>query len=276
MFEVIKVFLALTGSTVCGLYDLKTTNMLDWLAIAMIITGFGLHVAESFIISSFEPLIMWFVVVGAFFLFSLFMYYAGYWGGGDGELLIAIGSLLPVYGGSMLFSLDFFINTFLVGGLYSIVYAIVLTIRNPKIKNSFFKKLKRDAYSIFISTLFLFSVLFVFFYILTPHMILFPIIISFLFLSMLILYRLAKAVEKLGFYKRIPVSRLREGDMIGEDIPKLGIYKKLIRGLTKDEIKRIRKVKKYVIVREGVRYGPVFPLALAFTLVYGSVFSFLI
>lgn len=275
MFEVIKVAVALAGSSICGLYDLKTTNMLDWLAIAMIIIGFGIHATESFVTASFEPLVAWLIVVGSFFLFSIFMYYAGYWGGGDGELLMAIGSLLPMgMYGSMLFSLNFFINTFLVGGVYSIAYAIIIAAKNNKIKKTFFANLKGDIAPIFLLALSTFSILFLFFYFFLGQ-ILFPVIISFLLFSMLVLYRLAKIVEKEGFYKRIAASQLREGDMIGEDLPKLKIYKKLIRGLTTEEIRKIRRIKKFVMVREGVRYGPVFSLALAFTLLYGSVFGFL-
>ncbi len=273
MFEFIKIALALGGSSICGLYDLKTTDMLDWLAIAMIVLGFGLHAAESFVTASWEPMIAWLTVVGFFFTFSLFMYYAGYWGGGDGELLIAIGSLLP---SSLLFSLNFFINSFLVGGIYSIAYAVILTAKNNKIKKAFAARLKGDIRPISLLVLSTFSILFIMFYFLTPWLIFFPFAISLLLFSMLILYRLAKVVEKVGFYRSVRTSQLKEGDMIGEDLPKLKIYKKLIRGLTKEEIKKIRKAKRTVMIREGVRYGPVFPLALAFTLYYGSVFGFVI
>jgi hypothetical protein len=74
-----------------------------------------------------------------------------------------------------------------------------------------------------------------------------------------------------GFYKKIPVSKLKIDDMIGEDIPKLKIYKKFIRGLTKKEVQKIKKMKKYVIIREGIRFTPVFFISLIITLLFGDI-----
>ena len=89
-----------------------------------------------------------------------------------------------------------------------------------------------------------------------------------------ILLVFARAVEKKGFYKRIPVSKLRVDDMIGEDIPKLKVYKREIRGLTEKEVRKIKKYRKYVTIKEGVRYGPVFFLTLIFMLFFGDILSF--
>ena len=60
--------------------------------------------------------------------------------------------------------------------------------------------------------------------------------------------------------------------MLGEDIPRLRLYKKYIKGLTAEQIKRIKRVKRYVTIREGIRYGIVFPLSLVFTLFLGDFF----
>jgi hypothetical protein len=66
------------------------------------------------------------------------------------------------------------------------------------------------------------------------------------------------------------VSKLKFDDMLGEDIPRLRLYKKHLKGLTKDQVSKIKKMKKYVLIKEGVRYGIVFPLALLFTLFFGD------
>jgi hypothetical protein len=60
--------------------------------------------------------------------------------------------------------------------------------------------------------------------------------------------------------------------MLGEDIPKLRLYRKYIKGMTKEQVAKIKKNKRYVVIREGVRYGIVFPLALLFTLFFGDFF----
>lgn len=284
IFSYIYIAIALGGGTICGLYDLKTTNMLDKLAIAMIALGFGLHAVESLLIGSVMPLTLSLISAGAFFAFGFFMYKAGYWGGGDGEMLIAIGVLLPYAPfqsalslQSLSFSLDFFMNSFIVGGVYSIIYALVVGIMNRKVVSVFFKRMKAEAKGTITLTLATFLLLFSIFYILPiREPFTFPFLMSLLLFLMLVLFKFAKVVEEVGFYRRIPVSKLKVDDMVGEDLPRLKIYKKIIRGLTPKEVAMIRKSKKFVLVREGVRYSIVFALALAFTLLFGNFANFLI
>ncbi len=80
----------------------------------------------------------------------------------------------------------------------------------------------------------------------------------------------------LEFYRRIPTSKLIVDDVLGEDIPRLKLYQKKIRGLKLEEIKKIKKIKRYVIVKEGIRSGLVFPIALAITLYFGDLILFLV
>ncbi len=94
-----------------------------------------------------------------------------------------------------------------------------------------------------------------------------------------VLYLIRKPGVKrkgLEFYRKIPSSKLKIDDVIGEDIPKIKIFKKKIRGLTTAEIKKIRRYKRYVIVREGIPYVIVFPIALAITLYFGDLILFLV
>ena len=90
---------------------------------------------------------------------------------------------------------------------------------------------------------------------------------------MFVFYKYSKIIEQ-GFYKKIPVKELRVDDMLGQNIPKLKLYKKYIKGLTKTQVRKIKKTRNYVIIREGIRYGMVFPLALLFTLLFGDFFLF--
>lgn len=270
MFELIRIFIALIGSGIAGIWDLKTTNIPDSVCIAMIISAFSLHTIQGFLTNDFSLLINATIVGALFLIFSLVMYFTGQWGGGDGELLIAIGVLLPVssYVTYFPFSLSFFINMIFIGAIYSIIYSLILAYRNPKVRKDFFKNLKETksiSIMIFILILFLFST------ILNEGLLS---LIFILLLALFIFQKFAKSIER-GFYKRIPVSKLKPDDMIGEDIPKLKIYKKFIRGLTKKEVQKIKKYRKYVKIKEGIRYGIVFFLALLFTLLYGD-FLFLL
>lgn len=282
MFELIKIATAAIGSAVCGLWDLKTTEIPDILAIAMAVLGIGIHAWESYLIGNLAPLVSSLTVGGIFLLFSLIMYYIGWWGGGDGELLVAIGTLMPAYPAALFsqatllpFPLGFFMNVFFIGAVYSIVYAAVLTAKDRTLFKEVKSKLKANIMSITSLSLFTLVVLlsvsvyvnFISYY---------PLLIAFLVFSLLVIQQFVKVVETKGFYKKIPSSKLRKGDMIGEDIPKLKIYKRFIRGLTEEEVRKIKNIKKTVVIREGVRFGPVFPLALLFTVLYGDIVSLLI
>ena len=263
MFEAVKLAVALGGSTACALYDLKTSDMLDVLAIGMIIFGLGIHAYESYILGDPLPFLLSAGTGLLFLAFGLLMYYTGSWGGGDGELLVAIGVLLPVGFLTPLFTPLFFLNVFLVGGIYSLVYSAVITRNNSRVWREFrasvVRNRKKDLFaaSAFLAAFGLASL----------------VLESPLFLAAGLLLavspfalRFARAVEAYGFYRRIPVSRLRKGDVIGEDVPEAGVFKKYIRGLTEEEVSRLKRVRKFVTVRDGVRYGPVFPLALLLTL----------
>jgi len=271
MFELLLLAIALIGSFAAGLYDLKTSNIPDILCILMLITGLAIHSYTGFSTGDFSLLIDSLLYGGLFLLFGLIMYLSGQWGGGDGELLVALGVLLPrvpfvkTY---FPFPISFFINSFFIGAAYSIGYSIILSIKNPFVSKNFLNSIKQPL---------LLSVLAIFLTLSVVSFSYFKIIsiIFFLFFLLILFWKFAHAIE-IGFYKRIPVSKLKVDDMLGEDIPKLKLYKKFIRGLTKEEVKKIKKTKRYIIIREGIRYGLVFPLSLLFTLLLGDIFFLLL
>jgi Flp pilus assembly protein protease CpaA len=223
MFELLLVAIALIGSFAAGIYDLKTTNIPDKVCIAMIILGIIIHALNGFLTNDFTILLNSLFFAGIFLIIGLVMYYAGWWGGGDGELLIAVGILLPTLffvKTQFPFAISFFINTWFIGAIYSVIYVIILAYKDKGIGKSFFD-------------------------------------------------RIGILLTK-GYYRKISVRKLKPDDMIGENIPRLKIYKRFIRGLTKKEVIKIKKIRKYVIIKEGIRYGIVFPLTLLFTLLFGD------
>jgi len=267
MFEEIKLAAAFLGGIICGIYDLKTSNMLDPIAWVMIALGIGLHAYESYITGNWFILQWCLIVVTFFFIFSLFMYYRGYWGGGDGEMLIAYGALLPFgLNESLLFPLLLFLNIFLVGGIYSVIYSYILIAKNKKMFNKLKKELKGYKKYLFGFVGALIGAIII--AITNPFIFPLVLIIALLFLYPPIL-KFSEFVEKNLFKRKIPVSKLKEDDVLGEDIPELGLKAKLVRGLSKEEVEKIKKVRKYVVIKEGVRFIPVFPIAL-----FLSLFSF--
>lgn len=271
MFEEIKLAVALLGGIICGIYDLKTSNMLDPVAWVMIAFGIGLHAYESYITGNWFILQWCLIVVGLFFLFSLFMYYRGYWGGGDGEMLIAYGALLPLgLNGSPSFPLLLFINIFLVGGIYSLFYSFILITKDKKTLSKIKKELREYEKYFFACIGALVGA--IIFGVINPFAAPLLLVVALFFLYPPIL-KFSEFVEQNVFKRKIPVSKLKEDDVLGEDIPQLGLKAKLVRGLSKEEVKKIRKVRKYVVIKEGVRFIPVFPTALILSL-YSFPFVF--
>ncbi len=83
-------------------------------------------------------------------------------------------------------------------------------------------------------------------------------------IGMFSLWRFGKTVEEIGFKKRIKVSELKEGDVLDDS--------KVWDGLTKKQVKKFQKSgKKYVVIKEGVRFAPTFPLALLITILFGDI-----
>jgi hypothetical protein len=259
MFGLVRLAIALLGTLAAGAWDLKTTDVPDKIVFPMIAAGLALGAAEGLVTGDWSVLVQSLVVVLAFTAFSVLMYYAGAWGGGDGALLVAVGSLLPVWPFAnamdfLPFPLAYFVSVFAVGLVYSSAYLIVTTLRNKKASAAFRREFSKIsvAYAPVVVLLLLF----------VPML---PPLFSFAFALVLLaappLYALSSASDEF-FYRRIRSAGLRPGDMIGEDLPRLNIFKRRIRGLTPREVAAIRKMKSSVLVRSGVRYGIVFFLAL--------------
>ncbi|MEM5802128.1 MAG: prepilin peptidase, partial [Candidatus Aenigmatarchaeota archaeon] len=219
------------------------------------------------------------VIVGLIFLgFGFLMYYLGQWGGGDAKLLSAIGFLLPVKPEFSVqtflpFPLTFFINLFFVGAAYMLIYAFIYSISNQKIFFYFIKDIKASGK--FLSITLAFFLIFIIFFSsfnsikmlgFLSFSFVTQITLVFLLFSILLflIWKFARTVEKHGFVKRIPISKLKVGDVLANS--------RYIEGITAEELKKIKKSgRKFVKIKEGVRFGLAFPLALLTTIYFGDI-----
>lgn len=268
----IPLFVALSGSTLAALWDLKTTEIPDIIPHLMILFGILFHTFYSLYHENFSFLVYSLVYGLSFLGFGFLLYFLGQWGGGDAKVLAAIGFLLPLYPSSnfISFPLSFLFNVFFVGAVYIILYTLIFSFMNRKIWGFFFKEMRGYAKTLAVGSLSLFILLlatnFYFFSIRLKENLIFSFSIPLLTSLLIIIIKFAKIVEDHGFKKRIPVSKLKVGDVLLES--------KVWEGITERELKRIRRSKKkYVWIKEGVRFGPVFPLALILTLFYGDFIS---
>lgn len=284
MIELIALVAALIGSTAGAAYDLRTTEIPDGVFYVMIAIGITLAVTRSCLAWSVWPAVTSALVCLGFFVFGFLMYKAGQWGGADVFLLASIGLLVPELPAGFSpraifpFPLSFIFNLFLIGAPYMLIYALVIALSNKNVLRVFFNDMKASCRLITLSSI----VLFIIFvglslylsslldirmsYLEAVQRSLLPV---FMTIGFFIVWKFAKAVEDIGFKKRIPVSKLKVGDILNE-------WREL-RGVTKQELKKIKRSRKrYVVIKEGVRFAPSFVLALVFTLYYGdAIFLFL-
>lgn len=261
------IFIAAAGSIIAGLWDLKTTEVPDEVPTLMISLGLFIHFVNAAITGDFYLFYLSMLIGTLLLLIGLAMYKKGQWGGADAWMLAAIGYLIPIYNGKI-FMISYLFNFLIISAAYMVVYAIIIGLINKSVLSHFKDELKLRskivagiplAYAIFI----IFMLNFV-----PTYASIVPIIYTFLLVTFLTIFWVyGKTIEKYAFRKKIPVSKLKSGDVLEE---------MLWRGITEEEIKDIRKKKKFVVVKEGVRFVPVFPITLIVTLLYGNILLMLL
>ena len=274
---------AFAGTTIAAIWDLKTTEVPDQLPYIMIAIALLFYGYQSIAEWSFWPILNSLIYGLVFLGFGALMYYIGQWGGADSLILSAVGFLLPVapqgFSSTILpFPVSYFINMFMVGAVYMMLYAFVFALRNRKILSGFVTDLKASVNILAVG----FIGLFILFYAAglniskifygsvdftrAFYMSLYPL---FSVAVLYVVWRFAKSVELHGFRRRVPISKLKVGDMLLSE-------KKLI-GVTKEQVNALKKSgKMYVDIKNGVPFAVAFPLALLVTLFYGDLILFLI
>ncbi|OGI15377.1 hypothetical protein A3K63_05700 [Candidatus Micrarchaeota archaeon RBG_16_49_10] len=281
MIDFLLLGVAFAGSLLAGIIDLKTTEVPDWIPYAMGTIGILANITKSILSGSYIP-IAYSAAVGLGYLgFGFLLYYLGQWGGGDAKILSAIGFLIPTFSTGKIFFpfyIGFLFNVFFVGAIYMIAYILVLSFINRGIWKSFFKGMagiRKPAilYSglavLLAAALFVYLSAFRFGLFPVDFAVKFSLFVLLIVSGMFLLWRFAKTVEDVGFKKRIPLAKLKEGDVILES--------KIWEGLTKKQVDEIKKSgKRYVWIKEGVRFTMAFPLALLFTILVGEGFVWLL
>ena len=280
VFELLSLSIALIGSLAAGIWDLKTTDIPDKIPHLMMVAGVAIAVAESVLQSNYWILFSSLISGGSLFAIGFLMYYFGQWGGGDAKILSAIGFLIPSipsqFPGKIIlpFPISFLFNVFLIGTIYMLSYAVIYAFMNRKLLGIFFKDVKGNQKVIYLGSVAMFACFFIINYFLSTYLLDYfnlqiALINSILLLigtvGIYVIFKFAKIVQDHGFTKKIPISKLKVGDVLLEN--------KLFEGITEKEIKKLKRTgKRFVSVKEGVRFGLAFPLALLFTIYFGDAF----
>ena len=257
MLEILLI--AVAGSVLAGLWDLKTTEVPDQLPIGMVIVGIAYWILQGFL-GDWYPFTVSIIIGTTLLTVGLVMYKKGQWGGADAWILAAIGYMVPVYNG--IFILPYLMNFMLVSIFYTIAYSVIIGLLNRSVLKYVAKDFRENLKFILgvpagvIIAILVASTS-------VPRIItLIPKLVPLIFL-LLVFWRYAFVIEKHVFRKRIPVSKLRKGDVLegGNWV-----------GLTDQQIKKLRKQKHFVVVKDGMRFVPVFAIALVLTLLFGNLF----
>ncbi len=253
------------GTIIAGIWDLKTTEVPDELAIGLVVIGILYWLANWLLMGDFTSF-MFSMLVGSILLgVGLLLYKKGQWGGADAWIMAAVGYSIPFYNGQ-LFIIPYVMNFMIVSIVYTVLYAGIMGFTNPKTLPLFKKDLKGNARMISIP--FIASVIVYLAYLSTNirHLLPLSTVLISIFL-VVIFWRYALVIEKHVFRKKISAKKLKVGDVL-ENMNWIG--------LTERQVRNLKKTRRQVVIKTGVRFVPVFAITLLLTLLYGNLFLILI
>jgi len=261
MLEII--LLLLIGLIIASLWDLKTTEVPDEIPYLLIIVGIFYWLIIGSASNDFTNLFYSLTIGSLLLAFGLLLYKLGKWGGADAWLLAAIGYTIPLHN-NQIFMAGFILNFLVVATAYTVIYTLIIGLMNRESFSYLREDLRRNYKIFFIPLAFLSFPVYLYSrgVFLTSSLI--PSVSIFL---LLIFWRFAVNIERKIFTRKISSSKIKEGDVLEEMV---------WRGLTDQEVERIKKNRKYVTIKEGIRFVPVFPITLVVTLIYGTLFCSLI
>ena len=239
-------YAVLTIFCFAGIYDLKTSNVPDYLPYFLILLG----IINSF----FSRLLLDSLILGSvFWCFGYLLFKLGAWGDGDFWLFASLGFLFPkpFYYSILPYPISLSVNLLLIGSFYSLIYIFCLLWIKKKVRKILYSMLKDNKLEIFGCAAF--SVLL---FGLTK-------IVVFLFLGALpLIYLAGKSAEK-GLVKKVHVKKLKGDEVL--------VTSKEIRSIDPKTLSKLKKTRKYVYVKEGIRWVPTFPITLFVLKHFGSL-----
>lgn len=271
--------LALIGTALGSYYDLKTSEIPDEVPIGISLMGFILYILDYFINKNAFPFISIISICGFFLLCGYILFWFSQWGEADALILTSLGFLLPpllsipnIFPDALLYAGLFLVFSFAIGGIYSIAFSIIMMVKKKK-TNAFTKYVLKDKNQLHL--LFCFLIMGLVFYIYavfmqSPYIRIIAAELVVLIPLFFFLFKFAKFADNFIYRKKIKTTELVEGDVIAQKIKELKINGKRYEGITENDIKKIKKLLKYVYVKDGVRYAPVFFLTILFFLLFAK------
>lgn len=277
---------AMGFSVVASIFDLRTGEIPDKFTIGLVVVALSLRAVFSAFLGDINYLLDGALVGGLFFAFGALLFYTGGWGGGDAKLIAGIGAALGgILAPSILDStftlfppfFGFFMALSIAAIPYSLTYALILSIRVPKVFSLTKKRMQENWMLMALALIFSISATIL----LNPYnfVLLFSVWTPPLF-YLLMVY--VKVVEEVAMRKDIPLKELQEGDMVAEDLIIKGkkiASKRDMDGLSKEVLAKLKKMKgapKKVTIKWGIRFAPAFPIALIISPFWTAILFYLV
>lgn len=276
MLVSLPVIVAFLILAVGSITDFRTREVPDYVSYFGVAFGLMYYTMHSILLMDYMPIALSLAGFAATLGLSTALYKLGQWGGGDSKALMAMGTLLlfpiSLYDDFVSFAL----NLLVVGGVYGLVWMIALAIKNwSKVRKMYERveqeknmKMGKIASMITAATLLITS----YYFWDSPYR--FPLtLFGMMSIGTYYLLVMLRAVERVAFVNRVPVSMLTEGDWIVEDVKVKG---KLLcgpkdLGVSNAQIALLKKNKvSSVVVKSGIPFIPAFLIALGVTVIMGN------
>ncbi|MEK6919200.1 MAG: prepilin peptidase [Nanoarchaeota archaeon] len=255
------------------IFDIKTKEVPNWLNFTLIIVTITYRLLYSITTNNYGIVISGIIGLITFTIIANLLYYAKAFGGGDAKLLIALGGVLWLstdWKTSLAYATIFIMSLLIIGFIYGITMSIIILARSKKeTKKSFMKFLKKQTKNnknlLIITALLVIIAAITSIYYKSIAGLTITIILA--LLPILLIY--SKTVEKTLLTKKILTKELRPGDWLEKDI-KIGrsqIIKAKFDGVTKEEIKIIKKNLEYVSIKDGIPFVPAFLITYTTTII---------
>jgi len=269
MYEVIFLWvLALVHIIFAVIQDIKTREIANWVSFSLVVFALGFRFFYSlFNEAGFSFFYNGVIGLGIFFAVGNVLYYGKVFAGGDAKLMIALGTILPS-SPQILSNFKIFFNFVVIflfmGFFYVLISSTILCLKNFKVfRREFSEQLRKNKRPILV--MILFSVMLLCLGFLEKLFFILGILVF--FSSYLYLY--SKAVDEACMIKKIKSKDLKEGDWLYSDL-RIGDKKLKAKweGVSKKDIKEIRKMYKEVKIRQGIAFSPVFLISFIVFVVF--------
>lgn len=266
--------------------DLRTREVPDWLNYSLVATGLGARAIYSAATWEYPAILEGLMGLGLATAIAYLMFYSGQWGGGDGKMLMGIGSLTGMQLRIDAFFTGFLVNLLFAGALYGLAWSIILAIRK---RNAFTKKAQQYSstrefrigrlVAITLAAVGIAASLFM----QNTWQKLFTIALGLFTYAVIYLWLFVKSVEDSCMLKWVSPKKLTEGDWIAREVKVAGKYitgpKDL--GVTKSQIRTLKKLHslkqvRNVLVKEGIPFVPSFLASFVITLLAGNLLLLMI